>query len=362
MSYQPEKPATTPVFPFCPQPPDWRMDWQSIEQQFSWIRAMAGVPQNPVYHAEGDVLIHTHMVAEALTRLEEWRSLPPKEQVLLFAAALLHDVGKPDCTEIDEDGRITSKGHARKGEHIARRLLWSGNELPAPLPLREREAIASLVRLHGLPLQFLDKPEPERALIAASQRIRLDHVALLSEADVLGRKCEDKHKLLARIALFRDLCQEQQCYRAPRSFTSPHSRFTYFHSTNPNADPSYDAYDTTTFEITMLSGLPGAGKDTWLYENMRDLPVISLDAIRKELHISPTESQGQVIQTAKERARQWMRQRQSFVWNATNITRALRQPLIDLFTSYGARVRIIYLDAPLATILQRNHNQSRSCP
>ena len=82
------------VFPFCPQPPDWRVDWQAIQSQFSWIRAMEGVQQNPIYHAEGDVLTHTRMVAEALTALEEWRSLPAEERTLLFASALLHDSGK----------------------------------------------------------------------------------------------------------------------------------------------------------------------------------------------------------------------------------------------------------------------------
>ncbi len=58
-------------FPFCPTPPDWTMDWQGIQQQFSWVRAMDGVPQSPIYHAEGNVLIHTRMVAQALVDLAE---------------------------------------------------------------------------------------------------------------------------------------------------------------------------------------------------------------------------------------------------------------------------------------------------
>ena len=300
------------------------------------------------------------MVIEALTTLEEWRLLPAEERTLLFASALLHDVGKPACTQIDEMGKITSKGHARKGEHIARRILWSGDELPAPLPLLPRETIAGLVRLHGLPLQFLDKSDPERAVIAASQSIRMDHVALLAEADVHGRICEDKAELLARVTLFREFCQELRCYRTPRSFATPYSRFVYFQNTT--GDPNYNAYDTTTFEIILLSGLPGAGKDTWLQENIPQRPVISLDSIRKELHISPEETQGKVVQLAKERARQFMRQQQSFVWNATNITRLMRQQLVDLFISYGARIRIVYIDAPLAIIFKRNRTRQDYVP
>ena len=188
----------------------------------------------------------------------------------------------------------------------------------------------------------------------------MDHLALLAEADVRGRECTDKAELLSHITLFREFCQEQQCYHAPRAFPSPHSRFVYFHHTA--GDPDYNAYDTTTFEVLMLSGLPGAGKDTWLHENKVQWPVISLDSIRKELHISPDETQGQIIQLAKERARQLMRQHQSFVWNATNITRMMREQLIDLFASYGARIRIVYLDAPLTTLFKRNRARQDYVP
>jgi predicted kinase len=206
-----------------------------------------------------------------------------------------------------------------------------------------------------LPLQFLDKSDPERAVVTASQSIRMDYVALLAEADVRGRICTDKEELLARVTLFREFCQELQCYRTPRSFNTPYSRFTYFQHTT--SDLNYNAYDTTTFEIILLSGLPGAGKDTWLHENVPQWPAISLDSIRKELHISPEEPQGKVVQLAKERARQFMRQHLSFVWNATNITRVMRQQFIDLFISYGARIRIVYIDAPLAIIFK--HNRAR---
>jgi putative nucleotidyltransferase with HDIG domain len=321
---------------------------------------MQGVPQSPMYHVEGDVLTHTRMVATALTALEEWRALPEAERTLLFAAALLHDVGKPACTVIDEAGTILSRGHARKGEPIARRLLWTGEELMAPFPLVPRETIAGLVRLHGLPLQFLAQDVPERALISASQRIRMDHLAMLAEADVRGRICADQDELLIRVALFRELCQELECYRAPRSFATPHSRFVYFQ--HLKGDPNYQAYDTTKFEVTLLAGLPGTGKDTWLQGNRGDLPVISLDEIRKELRISPEETQGEVVQLAKERARRLMRQEQSFIWNATNVTKMMRQQLVELFVAYGARVRIVYLDAPLRTIFQRNRARQEYVP
>lgn len=349
------------TFPGFPRTSDGsRPDWAALTARFSWLRAMDGVPQNPVYHAEGDVLIHTRMVVEALLDLEEWRVLPFVERQALFAAALLHDVGKPACTLTEGDGRITSRGHARKGEKIARRLLWTGEELSVPAPFALREQIAALVRLHGLPLQFLDKPDPVRAVIEASQRARLDHVALLAEADVRGRVCADQQELLERVALFREFCQEQHCYTAPRAFVDEYSRFVYLQS--ERGDPDYAAYDDTRCEVVILSGLPGVGKDTWAREHLPDWPIVSLDALRREMGISPGDDQGQVVQAARERARELLRQQRSFIWNATNITRMMRRRVVDLALSYHARTRIISVEAPFADILSRNRARRTSVP
>ncbi|MGH2508341.1 MAG: AAA family ATPase [Ktedonobacteraceae bacterium] len=335
-------------------------DWPALQKRFSWLRAMAGVPQNPMYHAEGDVLIHTRLVTENMLSLAEWHKQAPTDQHVLYAAALLHDVGKPACTLIEEDGRITSRGHAKKGEKMGRSLLWLGTELPTPAPFTQREQIARLVRLHGLPLQFLDKPDPIRAVIAASQHARLDQVALLAEADVRGRICADQQELLDRVALFREFCQEQACYTAPRVFTSALSRFTYLHS--ERGDPNYEPYDEARCEVIVLAGLPGAGKDTWIRTNLPDWPVISLDTLRQELGIRPTDDQGYLIQLARERARQYLRQRRSFVWNATNVIHMVRRRILDLALAYHARTRLIYLDAPFADILNRNRSRKECVP
>lgn len=344
------------TFPGTPGGPDFEQpDWSALTRRFSWLRAMDGVLQSPVYHAEGDVLIHTRMVAEALLKLSAWRELAAADQQILFAAALLHDIGKPACTVVEEDGHISSRGHAKKGEKMARRLLWLGEELPTPVPFLARERLANLVRWHGLPLQFLDQADPTRSVIEASQQAPLDLIALLAEADVRGRICTDRQELLDRVELFREFCQEQNCYKAPRPFASEHSRFIYLHS--ERGDPNYVAYDDTRFEVVLMVGLPGSGKNTWIRANLPDWPVVSLDDLRQELKIGPQDDQGYLVQVARERARQLLRQQRSFVWNATSITQIQRRRVIDLALAYSARTRIVYIDAPFADILR--HNQAR---
>lgn len=194
----------------------------------------------------------------------------------------------------------------------------------------------------------------------ASQTVSMNWVSILSKADVLGRKCSDTNELLEKIELFSEFCSEHGCYIAPRTFPDSFSRFVYFQK--ENGSPDYKAYDDTRLEVTLMSGLPAAGKDTWIKKYCHCLPIISLDEIREEQDVSPAEDQGEIIFLARERAKAFLRARQSFVWNATNISKSIRGQLISLFVSYGAKVKIVYLEAPYNEIMKRNRERSRNVP
>ncbi len=350
-------PSATWTFPFCPEPPDYSIDWDSIQTHFDWIDNLKGCQQDPIYHAEGDVLIHTKMVCEALISSPKWRQLPQQERSMLFAAALLHDVAKPAFTKIEADGRISSKGHARQGARMVRQIL---SQFDPPVQFSIREAIGAIVQFGSLPIWLLDKPNPQQSVIKVSQVVRCDFLALLAEADVRGRHCADKQELLDKIELFREFCQENNCLNSPRQFPSAHSRFIYFRAFNGN--PDYEAFDDTRCEVILMSGLPGSGKDYWIKENLPGLPIISLDALRKEMNIPPDETPGNVIMEAKNRAREYMRLGRSFIWNATNTTKQMRQQLINFFADYQARIRIIYLEVPLEEVLRRNRSRPTAVP
>ena len=342
-------------FPFCPNEANWSIHWSALEAEFDWLRALADCPQNPLYHAEGDVLIHTKLVCEALVAMPQWRALPPSQRSVLFAAALLHDVAKPAATTIAEDGTISARGHVMQGAKMAQRILWDLH-----VPFSMREAIVALVKYGSLPLWFWDKPNPERAVIKASQVMRCDMLALLALSDVKGRYCNDREQLIERIEFFREFCQENHCFDEPRLFKSAHSRFVYFQKEDGN--PNYEAYDDTRFQVVLMCGLPGSGKDTWIQDNLPDWKVISLDKLRQNMGVEAGDDQGIVANEAKALAKQYMRSEQSFVWNATNLNSQLRGMLIRLFSSYQARVRIVYLEVPSKVLLQRNSSRSVKVP
>lgn len=333
-------------------------DWTSLEKEFSWVADMKNVPQSKIYHSEGNVDVHTQMVLEELKNLVTYQSLNLQDQEILWTAALMHDIEKRSTSVDEGDGHISSKGHAKRGEFSVRSILFK--DIPTPFDLREQ--IASLVRFHGLPVWILEKEYPEKKLAEVSLRLNTMQLTTLAEADMRGRKALDIASMLDRIELFQHFCEEMDCYGKPRSFASPNARYTYFNTDDSYID--YVPFDNFKSKVIMLSGLPGMGKDHYIQSLNRDLPVVSLDAIRRKHKIAPTDAKrnGWVVQEAKEQARVYLRAGQDFIWNATNITKQMRTQLIDLFVSYQAYVTIAYIEKPYKDWRLQNRNREYQVP
>jgi predicted kinase len=338
-----------------PQSPDWRVDWNALDAELDWVRAMRGTPQDPVHHAEGDVWIHTRMVLEALCAMPAWRALDAEAREIVYLASLLHDVAKPRCTRTEHDGRITSRGHSASGAILARRILWRMS-----VPFLAREAICALVRYHQAPFFLIEKDDAARSARAISQRARCDHLALVAEADARGRHCADAGRLLDNTALFRELCAETGCLREPAAFPSAHARVLYLRGdTN---DPHYRPHEDFRAEVVLMSGLPGTGKDAWVRANLDGWPVVSLDQIRGELEVDPADAQGEVIARARDLAREHLRAGRRFVWNATNLSKQLRTTVGNVFFDYGARVRVVYVEVPETVLRAQNRGRNAAVP
>ena len=309
-----------------------QVNWENI-QHLDWIIALQNCEQDKEWHAEGNVYAHTQMVVSELQQLTEYQSLTSEEKDILLLSALLHDVAKPQCT-FEENGRIVSPKHAKIGEKVARDLLWD-------MDFEQREKICSLVRLHGLPLWSLEKGNPNRAVISSSLRVKNEWIYLLSKADVLGRICNDQAELLERLEFFKELCIENQCFTQEKAFHNAHSKFKYFQ--NDDIFPQH-IFDDTKFEVLILSGIAGSGKDTYCAQF--NLPIVSLDAIRTALKIKPDDKngQGKVIQEAYAQAKMYAGKKQSFIWNSTNLTQELRSKLVNLLLPYNPKFKIVYLE------------------
>lgn len=333
------------------------IDWAGIEKRFDWFREMESIPQDAEWHAEGNVQIHTKMVCEAMVNLPEFQELNEQDKHIMFTSALFHDVEKRSTTAEEERyGRmcIVAPKHAQKGEYTTRLVLYK--DIPTPFHIREE--IAKLVRYHGVPLWKDDKLE--RTVVEVSMFISNYLLAMLSKADVLGRICPDSNELLEKIEFYKMCADEYHCLHTAKPFATNLARYHYF---SKKTFIDYVPYDETKFTVNMLSGIPGSGKDTYIKNNLSG-EVISLDDIRRELKIKPTDSKGngQVIQEAIERCKVLMRKKTDFTFNATNITKELRAKWLNLFEEYGAKVNIHYIEVPYLTLMKQNSNREYGVP
>jgi tRNA nucleotidyltransferase (CCA-adding enzyme) len=153
------------------------------ERHFPQIAALHGVPQDPGWHPEGDVHVHSGLAADQAARLADEAGLTGTDRFVIVMAALAHDFGKVTHTQMDGfgSGRIMSHGHADAGVGPAQAFLRS---IGCPEAVTAR--ILPLVREHMCCTGRPTKPAVRRLarrLVPAT----LAGMALVCHADQAGR-------------------------------------------------------------------------------------------------------------------------------------------------------------------------------
>ncbi len=325
--------------------------------------------QSPKFHGEGDVYTHTMMVCEALKSLPEYNELNEVQQNILYHAALMHDVGKI-YTSILENNEWHAPNHALKSSKIAREVLFKDMNIGGiDILMRRRETVCTLIRYHSFPAHAIEYDDGffgtlKMHRIAANSLLMPDFsikmLCILAKADTLGRICDDQDEVLEKIEFCKELAIEEGCYEGCYNFPSEYTR-RLFLSGKPIWKDS-EQYDRTWGTVYMMCGLPGVGKDYTIKKMLSDIPMVSLDEIRKKNKVKATDNQGAVANAAKEFAKDHLRKHESFVWNATNLTPQMREQLIELFESYGANVKIIYVESSYDTLSKQNKNRTAVVP
>ena len=317
-------------------------------------------PQDPIYHGEGNVWIHTQMVLRALIAQDDFAASSDEDKFVLFMTALLHDIAKPETTIIDEiSGRISQPRHSQKGEISSRILLWRNG-----VPFELREKICRIIRVHQIPFYALSDDNnyksPQWLIHRLSWQFPVWMLCMQAKADILGRISADKARMVDEVELFKQLALEEECLYQPRQFIDDYTRIQYFRGSN--VLPDYALYPQKGPKVILLSGLPASGKNSWISKYYPKLPVASYDDARNQLKLKHGQNEGLVIQFVLAKVKQYLRENQSFIWNATHLSRDMREKALDLLYAYHAEVEIVYLEQSEKTLYQRNSSRDTSLP
>jgi len=146
---------------------------------FPEIAAMRGVPQDPVWHPEGDVFHHTCLALDAGATLRDSMEDPWAEML----GILCHDLGKP-ATTVFERGHWRCPDHDNAGVEPARSFLA---RLTGQTALIEK--VCAFVREHLRPSQLYHARDKVKdgAIRRLSMRVDLQALVRVSWADGAGR-------------------------------------------------------------------------------------------------------------------------------------------------------------------------------
>jgi len=163
----------------------WLQALAVSEKLFPEIDALAGGPQDPEWHPEGDVFVHTRLTIDRARELID--ELSYARQVTVMLAALAHDFGKPATTEFI-DGRLRSRGHEAAGVAPAESFLNRIN-VHTIGGYNVRGQVIALVREHLKPGEFFKKREEvgDGAFRRLARRCEPDLLYRVAKADSLGR-------------------------------------------------------------------------------------------------------------------------------------------------------------------------------
>ncbi len=355
--------------------------------RFSDLHLFRGTPQDPEWHAEGDVHTHTQMVLDELYRSldsPDGKALSGEVQRELILGAMLHDLSKPHTTrtmQIRGVERIGAPQHEAKGRSaVAVGLMGIG------LPWRSVWHIMGMVGSHHEPKLLVVKDRSPGEYRRISRRVDPMRVAWLERADMRGRTCPDRDHQIETIDLFQLGAEEY----APTGWNDRwRTHFAERLADRPAAFQDWvfgqairafesdqiatpEEADFLTYqephppELVVFSGPSGSGKSTFV-QNYLQKPehfhqVVSMDEIREALAGDRSDQalNGAVRQAARNQLKAALRPGKRVVWDATGLRRDFRSIVIDTGFSYGALVTLVVFQQSVEEY--RRGNQRRAHP
>ena len=344
--------------------------------------------QDPEWHAEGNVYIHTGMVLKELYSLlrHEASHITGLNRQALILSALLHDIAKPLTThrkEVRGSERIVATQHETKGRsYLAPRLM----ELPLDYAVIDH--VMGLVGEHQMPKLLVLKNQGRHQYLSLSRKAPMELLYWLEIADMKGRLCPDKDMQLDLLDQFRMFSEEYGVWEFSSAIASikeeispyldEHSSLTtegIFSSTLRDMEKGYITsieeglarsyhFRENFSDLIVLCGPSGSGKSSWIKKYAPEHEIISLDNIRRELSGKREDQSinGKIVHIAKDRLKAYLRKQQNIIWDSTNLREDFRQKICSTGFDYGALVTLVVFHKSEQMLRKDNRNRPYPVP
>lgn len=219
-----------------------------VLKQTGWLKhypeiaALDGLPQEPEWHPEGDVFVHTGCCLDALVGLDSWRHGSPATRRLLSLAVLAHDFGKAGTTkQAERRGKLrwTSPEHEAAGGPLTETFL---PRIGAPLELIEyvRPLVINHLLHHDGPAEYRDTTV--RRLSRKIAPATLDDLIAVMRSDHLGRPPLVSAETEKRLGFLRTAAQRLALeHTAPKPIVLGRHLIALGRTPGPEFKPALDA-------------------------------------------------------------------------------------------------------------------------
>jgi predicted kinase len=306
--------------------------------------ALQTLHQSPKWHSEAEYVSgHVNLVIEKAVEYFESRIMDRfnKADIILMMAAIFHDIGKATTTFLKEqDNMWHHYGHEMESEKITRKILW---ELGPDL----REPICQLVRWHMEPFNVIKSKKSVEKMIDLSYKVpSIELLYWLKNFDMLGSKSMDPELTKNDADVLNAFCALANILGC-RYYHSDANRITRLVTDMITKKP------TITVELYM--GLPGAGKDTAIYNDpdIENKVVVCRDDIRidlgfckpEEKYLGTTDEENQVTREFNKRMIEAAAAGKTIVLNNMNNKRKYRDDYKNILRDYNVHWIYVYVEA-----------------
>jgi tRNA nucleotidyltransferase (CCA-adding enzyme) len=156
-----------------------------VLKYFPELKALIGTPQDPYWHKEGDVWVHTLMVVDEMAKL---KSGDERVDLIRMLSALCHDFGKPKTTKTI-DGKIRAFNHDKEGVEPTISFLKRLTDDKKLI-----DSVAKFVYYHLRVAQLYSSGAKAAAIRRLRAKIDIKELELLARADYFGRISKEKEE------------------------------------------------------------------------------------------------------------------------------------------------------------------------